>query len=53
MIAIIEGTALPGVITIITRTRRSPELSSYQAGKEKGSLAAPFFLFYCVVSEAR
>jgi len=52
MIAIIEGTALAGVITIITRTRRSPDLNS-SSWKEKGSLAAPFFLFCCVVSEAR
>jgi len=46
MIAIIEGTALAGVITIITRTRRSPDLnlSSWNGKREPGGSLFPFLL---------
>jgi hypothetical protein len=52
MIATIASTAVAGATTIITRLRRNAN-SKILAENERGSLAAPPFVFYFVVSEAR
>jgi hypothetical protein len=53
MIATTASTALAGATIIITRLRRNANSKMFSWKSERGSLAAPPFAFYFVVSEAR
>lgn len=53
MIAIITGTPVADVTTIITRLQRSIDFETLSRGTKGGAWRLPLSLLYCVVSEAR